>query len=239
MKGNSPDSNQSSFLLPSLKDQLDPKHPIYQLNDRINWSAFDEDFKELYSHTGRPAKSVRLMVPLLLLKQLDDLSDEQVIQRWVENPYWQYLSGETHFQWKPPVASSDLIHFRNRIGKKGAERLLKLSIDLFNSRIQKEEVLIDTTVQEKNITHPTDSKLAKKVIDTCRKIANQEGIRLRQSYSRVTPQLLRQASNRKTPQQKKRPRRPLGDCTPSAVLWFMNWSAKRHKNKSAPMLKPC
>ena len=102
MKGNSPDSNQSSFLMPSLKEQLDPKHPIYQLNDRINWSAIDEDFKELYSHTGRPAKSVRLMVSLLLLKQLDDLSDEQVIQRWVENPYWQYLSGETHFQWKPP-----------------------------------------------------------------------------------------------------------------------------------------
>ena len=204
MKGNSPDSNQSSFLMPSLKEQLDPKHPIYQLNDRINWSVIEEDFKKLYSHTGRPAKSVRLMVSLLLLKQLDDLSDEQVIQRWVENPYWQFLCGETQFQWKPPAASSDLTHFRKRIGKKGAERLLKLSIDLFDPKIQKEEVVIDTTVQEKNITHPTDSKLAKKVIDTCRKIASQEGIRLRQSYSRVTPQLLRQASNRKNAQQNKK-----------------------------------
>ena len=83
MKGNSPDSNQPSFLMPSLKEQLDPKHPIYQLNDRIDWSVIEEDFKKLYSHTGRPAKSVRLMVSLLLLKQLDDLSDEQVIQRWV------------------------------------------------------------------------------------------------------------------------------------------------------------
>ena len=98
MKGNSPDSNQSSFLMPSLKEQLDPKHPIYQLNDRINWSVIEEDFKKLYSHTGRPAKSVRLMVSLLLLKQLDDLSDEQVIQRWVENHYWQFLCGETQFQ---------------------------------------------------------------------------------------------------------------------------------------------
>jgi len=66
-----------------LKEQLDPKHPIYQLNDRIDWSVIEEDFKKLYSHTGRPAKSARLMVSLLLLKQLDDLSDEQVIQRWV------------------------------------------------------------------------------------------------------------------------------------------------------------
>ena len=89
------------------------------------------------------------MVSLLLLKQLEDLSDEQVIRRWVDIPYWQYLSGETHFQWKPPAASSDLTHFRKRIGKKGAERLLKLSIDLFNPKIQKEEVVIDTTVQEK------------------------------------------------------------------------------------------
>ena len=202
MKGNSPDSNQPSFLLPSLKEQLDPNHPIYQLNERINWSVIEEDFKKLYSHTGRPAKPVRLMVSLLLLKQLEDLSDEQVIRRWVDIPYWQYLSGETHFQWKPPAASSDLTHFRKRIGKKGAERLLKLSIDLFNPKIQKEEVVIDTTVQEKNITYPTDSKLAKKVIDTCRNIAKQEGIPLRQSYSRVTPQLLRQASNRKSPQQK-------------------------------------
>ena len=78
MKGTSPDSNQPSFLLPSLKEQLDPNHPIYQLNERINWSVIEEDFKKLYSHTGRPAKPVRLMVSLLLLKQLEDLSDEQV-----------------------------------------------------------------------------------------------------------------------------------------------------------------
>ena len=102
-----------------------------------------------------------------------------MIKLFGDNPYWQHLCGETHLQWKPPAASSDLTHFRNRIGKKGAERLLKLSIDLFHPKIQKEEVVIDTTVQEKNITHPTDSKLAKKVIDTCRKIASQEGIRLR------------------------------------------------------------
>jgi IS5 family transposase len=97
MKGSSPDINQSSFLMPGLKKQLDPKHPIYQLNDRINWSAINEDFKELYSHTGRPAKSVRLMVSLLLLKQLDDLSDEQVIQRWVENPYCSFCVERLNF----------------------------------------------------------------------------------------------------------------------------------------------
>ena len=175
MKGNSPDSNQPSFLLPSLKEQLDPNHPIYQLNERINWSVIEEDFKKLYSHTGRPAKPVRLMVSLLLLKQLEDLSDEQVIRRWVDIPYWQYLSGETHFQWKPPAASSDLTHFRKRIGKKGAERLLKLSIDLFNPKIQKEEVVIDTTVQEKTSPIPPIPNWPKKSLTPAGTLRNRKG----------------------------------------------------------------
>ena len=175
MKGNSPDSNQPSFLLPGLKEQLDANHPIYQLNERINWSVIEEDFKKLYSHTGRSAKPVRLMVSLLLLKQLEDLSDEQVIRSWVDIPYWQYLSGETHFQWKPPAASSYLTHFRKRIGKKGAERLLKLSIELFNPKIQKEEVVIDTTVQEKNITYPTIPNWPKKSLTPAGTLRNRKG----------------------------------------------------------------
>ena len=203
MKGESPDSFQTSFLMSGLSEQLNPRHPIYQLSKVINWESLEADFTRLYSRSGRPAKAVRLMISLLLLKQLHDLSDDQVVERWVENPYWQFLSGEHELQWSTPVASSDLTHFRKRIGKKGAERLLKLSVDLFHPKIKEEEVVVDTTVQEKNITFPTDAKLAKKVIDTCRKIAIKEDISLRQSYSRTAPNLLRQASNRKSPRQKK------------------------------------
>ena len=174
MKGESPDSSQTSFLMSGLSEQLNPRHPIYQLSKVINWESLEADFTRLYSRRGRPAKPVRLMISLLLLKQLHDLSDDQVVERWVENPYWQFLSGEHELQWSTPVASSDLTHFRKRIGKKGAERLLKLSVDLFHPKIKEEEVVVDTTVQEKNITFPTDAKLAKKVIDTCRKIAIKE-----------------------------------------------------------------
>lgn len=203
MKGKSPDSSQTSFLMSGLSEQLNPRHPIYQLSKVINWDSLESDFSSLYSRRGRPAKAVRLMISLLLLKQLHDLSDDQVVERWVENPYWQFLSGEHELQWSAPVASSDLTHFRKRIGKKGSERLLKLSVDLFHPKIKEEEVVVDTTVQEKNITFPTDAKLVKKVIDTCRKIAIKEDISLRQSYSRTAPNLLRQASNRKSPRQKK------------------------------------
>ena len=143
------------------------------------------------------------MISLLLLKQQHDLSDDQVVERWVENPSWQFLRGEHELHWSAQVASSDLTHFRKCLGKNGSERLLKLSIDLFHPKIKEEEVVVDTTVQEKYITFPTDAKLAKKVIDTCRKIAIKEDISLRKSYSRTAPNLLRQASNRESPRQKK------------------------------------
>ena len=175
MKGNSPDSNQPSFLLPSLKEQLDSNHPIYQLNERINWSVIEKDFKKLYSRTGRPAKPVRLVVSLLLLKQLEDLNDEQVIRRWVDIPYWQYLSGETHFQWKPPAASSDLTHFRKRIGKKGAECFLMLLIDLFNPKIQKEEVVIVPRSRKKTSPIPPIPNWQKKSLTPAGTLRNRKG----------------------------------------------------------------
>ena len=80
----------------------------------------------------------------------------------LKNPYRQFLSGEHELQWSVPIASSDLTHFRKHIGKKGAERLLKLSVDLFHPKIKQEEVVVDTTVQEKNLTFPTDAKLARR-----------------------------------------------------------------------------
>ena len=77
MKGKSPDSSQTSFLMSGLSEQLNPRHPIYQLSKVINWESLEADFTRLYSHRGRPAKPVRLMISLLLLKQLHDLSDDQ------------------------------------------------------------------------------------------------------------------------------------------------------------------
>ena len=112
-----------------LCEQLNPRHSIYQLSKIIDWESLENDFTRLYSCRGCPAKPVRLMISLLLLKQLHDLSDDQVVEGWIENPSWQLLSGEHELQWPAPVASSDFTHFRKRIGKKGAERFMKLSVD--------------------------------------------------------------------------------------------------------------
>ena len=189
MKGKTPDQSQTT-LFQSLEELLNPEDPLYKLSNTIPWEAFDKEFANLYSKTGRPSKPVRLMVSLLLLKQLFNLGDETVVSAWVHNPYWQYFSGYSTFQWKFPIEPTDLVHFRNRIGKQGIEKIFKMSIDLHGKASLETEVVIDTTVQEKNITYPTDVKLHKKIIDKCVKISKAEGIKLRQSYKRISKQLV-------------------------------------------------
>jgi IS5 family transposase len=167
-----------------------PRDPLYQLADRIPWDEVESWFEDNYAIDGRPAKPVRLMVPLLFLKRLYNLGDETVVAEWVHNPYMQYFSGETEFQWEMPCEPSDLVHFRNRIGEEGVTRILKLSIDLHGKDAQEAQVVIDTTVQEKNITFPTDVKLHRKISTECVRIAKAEGIPLRQSYSRTVKHLV-------------------------------------------------
>jgi transposase, IS5 family len=177
-----------------LGDTLDQKHPLYLLTNSINWSFFEEAFKVHYSEkTGAPAKPIRLMVSLLILKQVRDLSDENLIDQWSENCYYQYFGGEQTFQPKIPCVPTELVAFRKRIGEAGVELILKESIRI-NKRDDDEPnsnaiVSLDTTVQEKNITYPTDDKLYKKIIKRCWKIADEELIDLRQSYSRVVKKL--------------------------------------------------
>ena len=181
-----------NFLYPDLMDQLDPGDPLLELSKRIPWHRFENEFAGLYSSVGRRAKPIRLMVGLLILKQLENLSDERLIEAWVRNPYYQAFCGERHFQWKFPCDPSELVYFRRRIGEKGTELIFQISVEMHGDKAQETEVTVDTTVQEKNITFPTDVKLLTKVIRGCRKIADQSGIQFRRSFRRELPGLLRQ-----------------------------------------------
>jgi IS5 family transposase len=144
------------------------------------------------------------MVSLLILKQLSGLGDETVVDQWVQNPYWQYFSGENLFQWKFPVEPSDLVHFRKRIGESGVQKILEVSIRLHGKEGLEREAVADTTVQEKNITFPTDVKLCKKIIEQCNKISKKEAIKLRQSYRRTLKKLMLEQRFRNHPKNKRR-----------------------------------
>lgn len=189
MVGKSPDQSQKNLFAPVLKEIINPKYPLVILADRIPWSEMEQEFSKLYSRTGTPAMPIRLMVGLLILKRIYNLGDESIVPQWVQNPYFQYFCGESEFQWDFPCDPSDLVHFRKRIGKEGVERIFKLSVDLQGDDVKSNDVMIDTTVQEKNITFPTDSKLYDKIIKHCNRIADKENIKLRQSYSRTTKKL--------------------------------------------------
>jgi IS5 family transposase len=163
---------------------INKEHELCQLAKRINWDELEKDLSVYYCpDNGRPSIHIRKITGVILLKRMFKESDESVVERWKENPYWQYFCGEVHFQHHWPFDPTELIKFRLRLGEEGMERILKLSIDLFEKREnQEKQVLVDSTVQEKNITYPTDTKLQKKIVEKCREIARDEGIALRQSY---------------------------------------------------------
>lgn len=205
MLGKTPKNPQLNIFEIPLISFINLDHEICVLSRNIDWDNLENELSPLYSHTGQPSVPIRKIVGLLLLKQIYNLGDETVIERWIENPYWQYFCGEVNFQKNSPFDPSDFVHFRKRIGKHGAELLLKLSIQLHGIKsYQENEVLIDTTVQEKNITYPTDSKLQKKIIDKCLKIADDNNIELRQTYRRVVPKLMQQQRHRKHPKTRKK-----------------------------------
>ena len=173
----------------TFEEQLSHHHPLYILANQIDWKTFEEAFKKQYSHEGRPAKPIRLMVALLMLKHIRNLSDESVVGQWMENVYYQYFSGETSYACGVPCEASELVHFRNRIGEEGVELILKESVRVNGDDSNDGHVSVDTTVQEKNITYPTDDKLYKKIIKKCWRISEQEGLPMRQRYTRTLKKL--------------------------------------------------
>ena len=176
-------ANQLGFYS-TFEEQLNHSHPLYILSHKINWQIFQDAFKKYYSENkGAPGKPIRLMVSLLILKHLRNLSDESVVEQWGENAYYQYFSGEQVFASHPPCVPTELVEFRKRIGEDGIELIFKESIRVNGKDGQEKDATTDTTVQEKNITYPTDSKLHKKIIKHCKAIAEKENIELRQSYT--------------------------------------------------------
>lgn len=195
---------QSNIFKPLLADFINLNHPLIALAGRLDWLDLEKSFESFYSKTGQPSKPVRLMAGLLMLKQMFNHSDEVVVEQWKQNAYYQYFTGEIHFQWDLPCDASDLVHFRNRIGQEGVLKIFQMSVDLHKDKIKKaSEILVDTTVQEKNITFPTDTKLAVKIIKKCRKVAQEEGVNLRQNYNKVLKEELVKCRFSQHPKRKK------------------------------------
>lgn len=207
MQGKIPSNPALSLFQTPLVNFIDESHSICQLAQQIEWDAMSSELAEYYSDKGRPSVPIRKIVGLLILKRMFNESDESVMDRWIENPYWQYFTGEVYFQTQGPFDPSDFVHFRKRVGKDGLEKILKYSIPVDEREKEIKRVAIDPTVQPKNITYPTDTKLHVKIIKRCWKIAKQNGIRFRQSFKRKIKEWLLELRFKNHPKKQKRARR--------------------------------
>jgi IS5 family transposase len=180
----------SGDLFRARLDQIiDMKHELVRLADAIDWDWIDGEIAPLFSDKGRPGIATRFAIGLLLVKHIYGLSDEDVCTRWVENPYFQHFTGEEFFRHAFPHERSDLSHWRKRIGDK-LELLLAESLRVAHesgalATRHLARVTVDTTVQPKNVTFPTDAKLLHAAIKGLNRLARRHGVKLRQSYERV------------------------------------------------------
>ena len=204
MLGKIKTSSQKNLFKPHLVDFINTQHELVLLAKKIDWDYFEESFSKFYSRTGRPSMPIRFMVGCLLLKRIYNLGDETLAKSWVRDPYMQYFCGMDHFEHEFPCDPSDFVHFRNRIRKEGIEKIFFYSVSIHGKDANESVVLSDTTVQENNTTFPTDAKLAKKIIDKLNKIAQKENVNQRQTYKRVSKQLLRDTHNASYPKRAKK-----------------------------------
>lgn len=199
----------------SLEMVLDADQELYKLAQILDWAALETEFGALYCpDNGRPGIPIRLMAGLHLLKHTFSLSDEQVVAQWVLNPYWQFFCGEEYFQHKLPIHPSQMTRWRKRIGEVGMEKLLQLTIKAGKqtrtiTESSFEKVIVDTTVQPKAIQHPTDARLYRKVHAAMLRIAEAEGLDLRQSYRKLMERAFRKHGGHAKAKQFKRARKVL------------------------------
>jgi transposase, IS5 family len=172
-----------------LDQIINMKHELARLAQTIDWSWIDEQIVDCFSENGRPGVPTRFMMGLLLLKQIYALSDEQVCDRWVYDPYFQYFTGAEFFAHEFPHERSGISHWRKRIGGKLDALLAEtLRVAHVTGALKPQDmarVTVDSTVQPKAVTHPTDAKLMLKAIEKLGAQAKSEGLKLRQSYSRL------------------------------------------------------
>jgi len=193
------DDKRVELFRERLDNILNRHHELYRFANLIEWDVFEQEFGKLYSTgKGRPGIPVRLMVGLSYLGHAYGLSDEAVVSKWVENPYWQYFCGETYFQHQLPMDPSSMSRWRKRIGEEGCEKMLAITLQaglrigaVKESSLQR--VTVDTTVQPKAIRYPTDSRSYNRCRERLVSLARKYNIPLRQSYARLGPRALRKA----------------------------------------------
>ncbi len=174
-----------------LDQIINLKHELVKLSKAVSWSFVEAKCGAVYADgPGMPPLPTRLMAGLAILKFTFDLSDEELCARWIENPYFQFFCGEEFFLHELPFDRSSMTRWRQRMGEERVAALLQesLSVAVGTGAMAPQDtlrVIVDTTVQPKNVMFPTDAKLLHRAREKLVALAKQVGLDLRQSYTRV------------------------------------------------------
>jgi IS5 family transposase len=184
------ESGEQDLFRSRLDQVIDMDHALVKLARTIDWGFLEENSAVYKDGAGQPPLSTRLMAGLAILKHTYNVSDEMLCELWIENPYYQYFCGEEFFQHRLPLDRSSMTNWRNRMGEERLQALLQESLAVATKTGAMKpgdlaRVIVDTTVQPKNITFPTDAKLLNRAREKLVKLAKQLGVELRQSYTRV------------------------------------------------------
>jgi IS5 family transposase len=213
------------FFRARLDQMIDLRHPLAVLASRMPWPQIESSLAPVFAHrdrkgrlsegadmfgptlavagagisnAGRPRLPIRLMVALLYLKHAYNESDESLVERWAQDVYFQFFSGQVYFEPRLPCDPAQISRFRRVLGEAGVEQLLKTTIEAgvdmgAVKKTEFERVIVDTTVQEKSIAHPTDSRLLEVAREKVARLAKRAGIQLKQTHEREGKTLRRRA----------------------------------------------
>jgi IS5 family transposase len=213
------------FFRARLDQMIDLRHPLAVLASRMPWPQIEASLAPVFAHrdrkgrlsegadmfgptlavagagisnAGRPRLPIRLMVALLYLKHAYNESDESLVERWAQDVYFQFFSGQVYFEPRLPCDPAQISRFRRVLGEAGVEQLLKTTIEAAVDmgavkKTEFERVIVDTTVQEKAIAHPTDSRLLEVSREKVTRLAKRAGIQLKQTHEREGKTLRRRA----------------------------------------------
>jgi transposase, IS5 family len=185
------DSGQTHLFQARLDLIVDMNHPLVKLAGTIEWGFVEGRLDVVYKDgPGQPPLPTRLMAGLAILKHMHNLSDEALCERWIENPYYQLFCGEEFFQHALPFDRSSMTRWRQRMGEERLTALLQESLAAATrSGAAKPadftQIIVDTTVQPKAVSFPTDAKLMHRARERLVRLTKRHGIDLRQTYTRL------------------------------------------------------
>lgn len=191
---------QANLFKVMLRDIVFDRHELVLLKKAINWERFEKALEPAYCEdNGRPSIPVRMMAGLTFLKYMFGLSDQEVLDGWVENPYWQDFCGGEFFEHEPPTDQTVMSRWRKRAGEAGVtDMIMETLASAVRNKVAKakdfERVNVDTTVQEKNVRFPTDARTLDRARERIVAVGTKLGIGFRRNYVRKGKTMLRKHS---------------------------------------------